>query len=281
MKQFFAAALVVLILCGTVLPVLAVTVETDGSAATEIPVNGVFREQVDTQTIISVDITWDSMDFTYSSAVKQTWDPNQHIYTSSTTGGWSGEARKITLTNHSNAAVSAALSFTPSITGVNGTFEKTQLYLDSAVDTSVNNAPFETTAFSITSGEITGNSMLGTIRTSLSSDSSPDTGGDEPTSGNDVPAATENAVCYYTTVAGVSEQTVAMTQTGDGLYTAIITDTVGASELYVRFVVDGTGYAISGTSLQKLMSYKDVVPVTSGEHVTITIDIKNKTCAID
>lgn len=264
MKKLLAAFLIVLILCATVLPVLAGAADANGSSDTLIPVSGIFQENIDTKTIISVDITWDNMEFTYASAVTKTWDPATHTYTQASEGGWSGEARSITLTNHSNAPVNAVFSFETDA-DVSGVFTNSQLNLASAENTTISDAPVKTTVFSITGGKITQSRDLGIIRIALSSNSSANTDDDQPTGGNDAPAETESAVCYYRTSNEVPEEMISMTKEAEGIYSVTITNTDEADELLVRFVVDGIGYAIFGTGLKKVMSSVDVVPVTSGK----------------
>ncbi|MDO4325315.1 MAG: hypothetical protein Q4E24_04635 [bacterium] len=62
-------------------------------------------------TVYKVDITWGDMKFTYTAAGGGTWDTTTHSYSGATQGGWSSESNTITLKNHSNAEITAALSF--------------------------------------------------------------------------------------------------------------------------------------------------------------------------
>ena len=75
-------------------------------------------------TIYSVDIVWQSMEFTYTAASEGTWDPETHAYTNKQNASWSFANNRITVTNHSNAEVKATFSYTSATnySAVNGTF---------------------------------------------------------------------------------------------------------------------------------------------------------------
>lgn len=55
--------------------------------------------------VISVDVEWDAMEFTYTEASKGTWLPSEHRYEGGTPAKWSEDVKKLTVTNQSNAAV--------------------------------------------------------------------------------------------------------------------------------------------------------------------------------
>ena len=86
----------------------------------------------------------------------------------------SRRTKTITVTNHSNADVTATLSFTSAVTGVNGTFTETsgtandnKLELVTAVNTTVANAPTASAEFGISGAAITENTTLGTITVAI------------------------------------------------------------------------------------------------------------------
>ena len=64
-------------------------------------------------TVYSVDVTWGSMDFTYTSAFKGNWNPTTHQYDGATDAKWTCKenANVITVTNHSNAGVSLSFKY--------------------------------------------------------------------------------------------------------------------------------------------------------------------------
>ena len=120
--------------------------------------------------IISVNVAWDAMDFTYTGASQGTWNPVTHTYDGATEGSWSDNTPAITVTNHSNVAINATLDFTPAVDGVVGTFTEASgtendniLNLATAEGTEVANAPTATANFGISGAAIDANKALGTI----------------------------------------------------------------------------------------------------------------------
>lgn len=87
-------------------------VETEGGTK-EITVTGNYEEGTASQTVYKVDLTWNSMGFTYTDASEGTWNPNTHEYDGSTEAAWSWEndANQITVTNHSNTAIDAEFAY--------------------------------------------------------------------------------------------------------------------------------------------------------------------------
>ena len=73
-------------------------------------VSGTYQAGGSSTTVYSVDITWDDMSFTYTAAGEGTWNPETHEYDDASEASWS-ESKDITVTNHSNAAVTATAKF--------------------------------------------------------------------------------------------------------------------------------------------------------------------------
>ena len=124
--------------------------------------------------VYSVDITWGSMEFTYTGASGGTWNPATHEYGGGGRGNWScmGDANKITVTNHSNAAVKAQFSYASESTynGINGTFSNDTLDLNTAVGTEVSNAPSGSVTLSLTGdlpSNTSANTKIGTVTVTL------------------------------------------------------------------------------------------------------------------
>ena len=141
-----------------------------GNEDREITVNGSFVPGTAADEIISVDVAWEAMDFTYTGASQGTWNPVTHAYEGAIEGGWSDNTPAITVTNHSNVAVNATLGFTANVTGVVGTFTEASgtendniLNLATAEGTEVANAPTATANFGISGAAIDANKALGTI----------------------------------------------------------------------------------------------------------------------
>ena len=59
----------------------------------------------DSKVQVSIDITWDSLEFTYTD---RQWDPETHSYKG---GGWSDSGGNFTLTNTGNVGVMADFSY--------------------------------------------------------------------------------------------------------------------------------------------------------------------------
>lgn len=74
--------------------------------------------QANAPVVVSVDVTWGSLAFTYSEGSGRTWNPETHKFTSGTglEAGWHCEegANEITIVNHSNTAVTPYFQYQPS-----------------------------------------------------------------------------------------------------------------------------------------------------------------------
>ncbi len=98
------------------------TVTTDGGK--DISVNAKYVDGVITPPeVISADIEWGAMEFTYSVGGNKVWNAQTHQYTvTDATSGWSENGNTVKVTNHSNVNVSATLGFTADVVDVVGTF---------------------------------------------------------------------------------------------------------------------------------------------------------------
>ena len=125
-------------------------------------------------TVYSVDIAWGDMAFTYTAAAG-TWDPAKHAYTGAEGGVWTVDkdgGNTITVTNHSNADVTAAFSYAADagFTGISGSFDNALLNLPTAVGTAVEAAPKGTTSLSLDGpldSAATTSTKIGTITVTL------------------------------------------------------------------------------------------------------------------
>lgn len=125
-------------------------------------------------TVYSVDIAWGSMDFIYTDASQGTWNPQTHEYDGAASAKWScaADANKITVTNHSNAAVNAQFSYAPEseYSGINGIFSNEILNLNSAVGTEASNAPSGSVTLSLSgalSSDTAADTKIGTVTVTL------------------------------------------------------------------------------------------------------------------
>ena len=159
----------------TLIPTLTNSPSTgNGKGKYNIEISGTYTPGAVADEIISADIAWDAMDFTYTAPSQGTWNPVTHTYEGATKGGWSNNTPAITVTNHSNVAVNATLGFTANVTGVVGTFTEASgtendnvLELATAEGTEVANAPTATANFGISGAAIDADKTLGTITVAI------------------------------------------------------------------------------------------------------------------
>ena len=166
------AILLVLALCLSV-PAFATDATISENAGTDsVDVNGVYVPGTVASKVVSVDLSWGSMSFTYNAASEGEWDEDTHDYVNKTEAEWvcDENANKITVTNHSNTAIEAQFSFlaqsgadvTGSFTNVSGESISNKINLATAEGTPVDRAPTADAYFNI-SGSISANGALGTI----------------------------------------------------------------------------------------------------------------------
>ncbi|MCC8357441.1 MAG: hypothetical protein LJU34_06320 [Oscillospiraceae bacterium] len=103
---------VVLVFAMSVTAFAAETVTQAGGTATA-NVTATYEEASPAATVYSVEISWGSMEFTYTEAADGTWSSDSHEYTDKGEAEWSytSGANVVTVTNHSNAAVTATLAY--------------------------------------------------------------------------------------------------------------------------------------------------------------------------
>lgn len=100
------------------------TLNKDNSYTHDIQVNGEYIQQLKSDEIISVDVEWGAMNFTYAATQQGTWQPDSHTYSNATEkAAWVGDTTSdIKVTNHSNVDVTANFSFKADISTVTGSF---------------------------------------------------------------------------------------------------------------------------------------------------------------
>ena len=106
-----------------------------------VDVTGKYNSTITEAVVYSVDITWESMVFTYSETTEKVWNAADHSYDTTSTGSWDKTTASITVTNHSNAAVTATVAYSPVVnTGVTGTLNTTEKVLAAGVEGKPNEA---------------------------------------------------------------------------------------------------------------------------------------------
>lgn len=181
MKKFLAMLLALTMVLSLSVTAFAADNEATADAKSEnkatIDVTGKYKEgYVYADTVISVDVAWDSMEFVYASkGYEGEWNPIDHTYKNDNSGDWVKKTSDITVTNHSNAAVNANLTFTANVTTVNGSFDNATLALASAADgDSLGNkdkAPSAKSTFTISGTMTAEDEKLGTITVAISEQS--------------------------------------------------------------------------------------------------------------
>lgn len=73
-------------------------------------VTGTYSSEA-TVIVYSVDISWSDLEFTYNGAFEGNWNPKTHEYDDATAAGWASGNGTITVTNHSNTAITATPSY--------------------------------------------------------------------------------------------------------------------------------------------------------------------------
>ena len=140
-----------------------------GTGSYEAAVTGSYNAGGTGSTVYSVDITWSGLSFEYNAAGTR-WNTTNHQYESVGEAGWANSNGVITVTNHSNAAITA----TPSYKAATGfedagvTFGITSLPVKSAAES--NQAESGTITVNPTGSlpEGTNNATIGTITIKIS-----------------------------------------------------------------------------------------------------------------
>lgn len=116
---------------------MAATIDSAGGTDSHA-VYGTYQPEGAVATVYSVDVSWGSMEFTYTDgAVSKKWNPSTHQYTESVgEGSWSNQdgANKVTVTNRSNKALTATVeaATSDSYAGITAKVDKASLSLADA-----------------------------------------------------------------------------------------------------------------------------------------------------
>lgn len=110
MKRTAAFALAAL--CALALPAsaLADTINGQGESQQAV-VTGSYQSSGESQTVYSVAISWEKLDFTYTGAFKGNWNPTTHTYDDATEASWNGGQGTLTIANNSNTAIQASFQY--------------------------------------------------------------------------------------------------------------------------------------------------------------------------
>lgn len=137
LKKLFATILAfILVLSPLTLGVSAATI--NGNPSHDVLASYVGSE---TTNIVSVDLSWGSFEFVYHEENPGTWDPETHQYYGGTKSKWTCEdsANVLTITNHSNVAVKATLTYRSNDVAITGSFNTGTVDIPAAT---ADNAPY-------------------------------------------------------------------------------------------------------------------------------------------
>lgn len=174
MKKLLTFALALALTFALAVPAFAATVAEDGGTAS-INVNGTYVPGAAAAEVVSVDVSWGAMTFTYTDDSEGEWNATTHEFENIVLASWEATGNEITIKNHSNTEIEAELTFavteglsvTGSFTESNGTANDGKLTLASAVGTTPAQAPAATTVFNVTGGSISADGKIGTITVTI------------------------------------------------------------------------------------------------------------------
>ena len=114
--------------------------------------------------IISVDIEWEGMEFTYNGESNPVWDPKEHKYSKGSEAGWAVSTASISITNHSNAILQAGIVYTSEdgFEDMELKFTKDEPFIGSANTSDDAGTECEVIIRAIPMGELASNTEIGT-----------------------------------------------------------------------------------------------------------------------
>lgn len=109
MKRILSLILAISLTAGIGILCRADTINPDTQKATQ-SVQAIYKSGAEALPVISVDVEWKGMSFTYNDNSQPQWDAEKHNY-AETEGYWEASEASITLTNHSNAIIQADIAY--------------------------------------------------------------------------------------------------------------------------------------------------------------------------
>lgn len=169
MRKLLSVVLAVAMICALAITANADTLDTSSNTASK-DVTATYVAGQKAATVYSVDVAWGDLKFTYTDRSEGVWDPATHTYSNQSDAVWAPEtadSNKITVTNHSNAAVNVAFAYTPAEgSTVTGAFDSATATIPAAVENDLANAPKHTAVLTV-AGAITESGTLGTVTVTL------------------------------------------------------------------------------------------------------------------
>lgn len=271
---------------------------TSGSAATitapedsvSIPLYGVYEPLEEGETVYSVSITWGEMEYTYSQGAQGTWDPSTHTYRDSVASSWDWEegSNQVAVTNHSNAGVEVLLAAATNGNVTGDFYDQSKggqplpedvLRLDTAVGTSVDEAPTEEVYYQITGGEIQESGAIGSLTVTLQG------AGEQE---DDKSETVGQVVTNLTLRTATGEQQTPLYTTGTAnVYRTDVLEGLLAMDGGVPFTIEGTDYYLGGVIANTYSSVPlgfspnsmNYLQMQEGMSFRLEIDLNNLTIA--
>lgn len=110
MKKLIALLMALTLVISMSVTVLADTYEGSGTPLTGDVTVIIHHDSIPAD-VYYVVVDWNSLSFTYSFGDRPVWNPEEHVYETKGEGDWDKTNANITVTNHSNVAVSATAKF--------------------------------------------------------------------------------------------------------------------------------------------------------------------------
>lgn len=175
------ALILILVLVATMSATAFATETTETASGNSQEVRASYEEGRQDKTVISVDISWEQMTFTYKGESAPAWNAEEHRYEGEATeAGWAPGNGTITVRNNSNTILQALISYTQetayNTVFMNFTAEAPYIgsaYTDDRTDSEGNvcGTPCEVTVKAIPTGtlpkETVDNTRIGTITITL------------------------------------------------------------------------------------------------------------------
>ena len=171
MKKIIAIALALVLTLALAVTCLAAEVP----AAQNGDVKATYATGATADTVYSVNVAFGDMAFTYTAESEGTWNPETHAFDDKTPAAWTctENQNKVTVTNHSNAAVNVTVTYAKATgyEGITGTVANDTFTLATAVGTAKAEAPTNTATLTLDgalASTHTAGAKIGTVTVSFS-----------------------------------------------------------------------------------------------------------------
>lgn len=110
MKKSIALIMILAMMMAIGVETPATTIDGSGKQSSH-EVRASYEDQTRNRTIISVDISWENMSFTYKGPSEPVWNAETHRYEARGEEGWGSECATITICNNSNAILRSSIRY--------------------------------------------------------------------------------------------------------------------------------------------------------------------------